>query len=150
MSVIVRAVLLLPVVAGCAGPMGTLRPGPSVPVSQAASEVEPLLVTSFDGSYRTTIRPTGIGAGGNLQTTNWCDTPGQPIVTVTNGQLTYAVPHPNVPGNPTPVFEATMSTDGSFTGQVNSGSMSGHVVGSHMEGKMDGSGCLYAFTGDRV
>jgi hypothetical protein len=105
-------------------------------------------VTEFDGSYRSTIRNTG--SFGAASTTTWCDTPGQPIITVGGGQFTYAVPHPGVPGNATPVFPATIAADGSFVGQIIAGTISGHIQGAHLEGRIDGSACSYAFTGDRV
>ena len=142
------AILIL-TIAGCAGPMGTMRPGPSVPAgAAAAADVVALPVTSFDGTYRTTIRLAGSAEPGQIA--SWCESPGQPVVTVADGQFTYAVQHPNVPGNPTPVFQATMARNGSFSGQVTSGTMSGRVDGMHMEGSIDGVGCLYAFTGDRI
>ena len=72
------------------------------------------------------------------------------MITVANGQFTYAVPHPNVPGNATPVFPATLAADGSFYGEIVAGSMSGSVSGAHIQGKIDGSACLYEFSGDRV
>jgi hypothetical protein len=81
---------------------------------------------------------------------SWCETPGQPTVTVANGQFTYAVPHPNVPGNPTPTYPATMAQNGSFAGQITGGTISGRIDGTHIEGSIDGTGCLYAFAGDRI
>jgi len=131
-------VLMLTMTA-CAGSMGE----PKVDTATVAPPV-----TAFDGSYRSTIRVTG--SFGATQTTSWCDTPGQPIITVANGQFSYAVPHPNVPGNPAPAFPATMAQDGSFYGQLVGGTISGQVRGTHMEGSIDGSACLYAFTGDRM
>jgi hypothetical protein len=37
---------------------------------------------------------------------------------VADGQFSYAVPHPNIPGNPTPAFPATFAADGRFSGQI--------------------------------
>ena len=82
--------------------------------------------------------------------TNWCQTPGQPIVTISNGQFSYTVPHPNVPGDPSPTFQASMAQDGTFIGQGNGGTISGHVNGTHMDGSIDGSGCVYDFSGDHL
>jgi len=110
-------VAMLPI-AGCAGPMGTIHTD-TVPAPAA---------TSFDGTYRSTIRVTkGVGQ------TSWCDTPGQPVITVANGEFSYATPHPNVPGNPTPSFPATFAPDGTFYGAIISGTISGQVRDTHME-----------------
>jgi hypothetical protein len=129
--------VVLLMTAGCAGPLGTIHS--ATPTSS---------VTSFDGSYRSTIRVTGTAAEANG--TNLCDSPGQPVITVANGQFTYAVPHPNTPGNMTTSFPATMAQDGSFSGQVTDGTIAGQVRGTHMEGHINGQGCVYAFAGDRV
>jgi len=128
---------LLLMISGCAG---------QTAVQQSTTAPPP--VTSFDGSYRGAIRVTGMSA--QAAGTNWCESPGQPTITVSNGQFSYAVPHPNMPGNPTPIFAATMAKDGSFSGQANNGTISGRVSGTHIEGSIDGEGCLYAFTGDRM
>ena len=125
---------------GCAGPiapMGNREPPPPPPP-----------VTTFDGSYRTTIRL--VDSFGVAQSTPWCDSPGQPVITIANGQFSYAVPHPNIPGNAVPVYPATMAVDGSFSGQIIAGMMYGQVQGNHIEGKIDGSACVYAFSGDRI
>jgi hypothetical protein len=132
-----HAVALAMILGGCAGPMGPIRSEPPPPPP----------VTSFDGSYRTTIRSIDTPATEN---TVWCNTPGQEVVTVVNGQFSYAVQHPDVPGDPTPALPATFAADGSFSGQVIVGTIYGHVEGSHMEGRIDGSACLYTFTGERI
>ena len=121
-------------IADCAGPMGTIH----------TDTVPTTVVTSFDGTYRSTIRVTK-----EFGQTSWCDSPGQPVITVANGQFSYAVPHPNVPGNPAPSYPATFAQDGTFYGQVVSGTISGQVRGTHMEGSIDGQGCVFAFTGER-
>jgi hypothetical protein len=132
-----HAMVLAFIFGGCAGPMGPIRSDPPPPPP----------VTSFDGSYRTTIQRIDTPA---TKGTVWCDTPGQEVVTVANGQFSYAVQHPDVPGNPTPALPATFAADGSFSGQVIVGSIYGRVQGSHMEGRIDGSACLYTFTGERI
>lgn len=123
--------------AGCAGSMGTIHPDTSTAPS-----------TAFDGSYRTTIAITS--AGEETKGTNWCATPGQPIVTVKGGLFVFAVPHPNVPGNPTPTFDATFTPDGAFIGQGEDGTILGHVTGTHIEGTIDGEACGYSFAGERM
>lgn len=128
---------LLLLVAGCAGPMGTLH-GATTSSS----------VTSYDGSYQNTIHVTSVAAG--VGESNWCDTPGQPIITVANGQFSYVVPHPNVPGNLTPTFVASLAADGSFSNQSVDGIISGQVHGTHIDGTISGLGCVYGFSGDRT
>jgi hypothetical protein len=124
-------------ITGCAGSMGTMHVDPPPPP-----------VTSFDGVYQNTIRSTT--SAKDTQGTSWCETPGQPTITIANGQFSYAVSHPNAPGNPTPAHQATMASDGSFFGQNNDGTISGTVHGTHIEGSIDGAACGYAFTGDRM
>jgi hypothetical protein len=129
---------LLLVISGCAGQTAV----------QQSNTTPPPPVTSHDGSYRSTIRVTGMSR--QATGTNWCDTPGQPVIVVANGQFNYAVPHPNVPGNPAPVFSATIAPDGSFSGGATNGTIAGSLSGTHIEGRIDGEGCIYAFTGDRM
>jgi hypothetical protein len=128
---------LILLLAGCAGSMGTIHVDPAT-----------LPVTAFDGTYSDTIRVTS--ALDEVKGESWCVTPGQPIITVANGQFTYAVPHPNAPGNATPTFQATMAKDGTFIGQANDGIISGQIIGTHIEGTINGSACIYAFAGDRM
>jgi hypothetical protein len=133
------AMAILLTMAGCdAGPIGTIRPDPA----------HTAVVKTYDGTYRTTIRLTTSTASALGQ--SWCQTPGQAVVAVTDGDLSYAVPHPNVPGSPAPAFEATFAADGSFSGQITGGTMTGRVTGTHIEGRIDGAACGYAFTGERV
>ncbi len=132
------AMTLLLMMAGCAGPMGPIRPNATNAVA----------VTAYDGSYRTTIQSTN--ASKAAMGSSWCQTSPGLVATVSGGDLTYSVPHPNVPGNPTPAFHATFAADGSFSGQVNEGTISGRVTGSQMEGRIDGAACNYAFVGQRM
>jgi len=132
------ALVLALTVAGCAGPMGTIHPLPPPPPP----------VTAFDGSYRSTLLSNTPAQAG--QVFSWCQSPGQAVITVDKGVFTYAVSHPNVPGNPTPVFQATVAPDGSFAGQAISGSVTGQITGPRLEGKLDGMGCVYSLTGNRI
>ena len=130
--------LALPALAGCAGPMGTLH----------TNTVTTAPVTAFDGSYQTTLRSTE--SFGSKMVSAWCESPGQPVVTIANGAFTYAVPHPNVPGNATPVFTARLSDDGSFSGQIVAGTLIGHISGTQITGTIDGSACIYELSGARA
>jgi len=131
-------VALALIIGGCAGSMGTVPPIPP--------PVPP--VTAFDGSYRNTLR--AVNSFGSAQILPWCETPGQPVITVAKGQLTYTVPHPSILGNPSPMFVATVAPDGTFYGEVIAGIVSGQIQGSQIQGKIDGSACIYRFSGNRV
>jgi hypothetical protein len=123
--------------------------GCGAPAAVPQSKTETPSTTSFDGSYQSTIRVTSESA--TVKGFSWCQTPGLPIITVTNGQFIYGVPHPDLPGNhQTTTFPATIEPDGSFVGQGIQGTIWGQVRGAHIEGRIDGVGCLYAFTGNRV
>jgi hypothetical protein len=128
---------LMLIIAGCTGPTEVQH-----------NNALPPPITSFDGSYLTTIRVTG--TAGEAKGTNWCETPGQPVITVSSGQFSYAIPHPNVPGNPTPTFQAAVAQDGSFSGEGNNGTIAGQVRGPRIEGTVSGEGCVYAFSGART
>ena len=122
--------------------------GCSVPAAVPQSQTETRPTTAFDGSYTSAIRITSEGA--MVVGYSWCNTPGQPIITVANGQFIYSVPHPDLPGDhQTSNFPATIRSDGSFIGRSVQGTISGQVRGTHIEGSIDGVGCLYAFAGDR-
>ena len=135
---VVRAGILAAVIAlaGCAQQPTTQR-----------SDVDVSAPTvSWNGTYRGTMRITGIGSGVQRR---WCETDPQMIVQVAGNSFTYAMTHPNVPDNPTPVYSTTIAPDGVFQSQLGSGVMNGKVVGSHMSGTIDGSACVYAFSADR-
>ncbi len=131
--------ILILAAAGCSKP----APVESQPEAQTAQTV-----TAFDGSYRNTIRP--INSAASAKGTNWCDTPGQPVIVVRNGAFSYSVPHPNIPDKPATTYPVSIKPDGSFFVQTFDGTVSGTVQGGHMEGKIDGIACGYAFTGDRM
>jgi len=101
---------------------------------------------SWDGVYRGTIQITGLGSSIDRR---WCETDPQMTVQVAAGKFSYAMPHPNAPDNPTPVYPATIAPDGSFRSDIGSGVMTGKVAGGHMTGMIDGSVCVYSFTMDR-
>ena len=106
----------------------------------------PAAATSWDGIYRGAVQITGLGSGVQQQ---WCETDPQIAFQVTNNAFSYAMPHPNAPNNPTPIYSATIAPDGSFRSSLASGTMTGRIIGSHISGKIDGSVCVYAFALDR-
>ena len=128
---------LLLLLGGCAGSMGPVISPPPAPPP----------VTAYDGVYRNRIQV--LGSFNSDQVSPYCQTPGRPVITVSNGELTYAVPHPDIIGNPTPTYVAEMAADGSFHGPLVAGIMSGQVQGNRIEGKIDGAACLYTFTGNK-
>lgn len=134
---------------GCAGDMGPIRPGPSLPASEAATIIITPPVTAFDGTYRNTLRVAS-SFGRDQDVSGWCASPGQRVITVANGRFTYEVPHPDVKLTSVPSFTAAVAPDGSFYGGQNEGSLSGRITGTHIEGMIDGSACVYTFSGNRA
>jgi hypothetical protein len=142
---------LMSIAVGCAGPMGTLRPGPLMTASEAATITVIPPATAFDGAYTNTLRlARSFGGERDVLVQEWCTSPGQPIITVENGQFTYAVSHPNIPGNATPIYPAIVAADGSFYGAITAGVVSGQVSGKQIKGKIDGSACVYTFSGNHI
>ena len=118
----------------------------SEPKTQPGGAVAPTPAVSWDGTYRGDVQITGIGSGVQRR---WCETDPQVVVRVTGNSFTYAMPHPNAPNNPTPVYTATIAPDGFFQSQLQSGVMRGQVVANHMSGTIHGSACDYTFSADR-
>jgi hypothetical protein len=80
----------------------------------------------------------------------WCETDPRFRAEVRNNGFTYAMPHPNVRGNPTVTYSAYIYPDGSLKGQSGAmGIITGRVTGTHMDGVISGAGCEYAVTADR-
>ncbi len=132
LSVVAATAVLL----GCS-PGQIAQPGSTTP---AASSV------SWDGTYHGTVQITGLGSGMQQR---WCETEPNMVIHVTRNAFQYAMPHPNAPDNPTPVYSATIAPDGTFNSQLDSGLMMGRVTGSHIAGTIKGSLCDYAFSMDR-
>ena len=108
----------------------------------------PLLPTNaFDGRYVGTVSISSTTAA---VPRDYCSTDSRLVLQVRNNTFSYQMPHPNVPGNPTPSYTGFIYPDGRLQGQSGvTGIMSGRVTGPHMEGVIQGSGCDYAFTADR-
>jgi hypothetical protein len=60
------------------------------------------------------------------------------------------VPHSNAAMVETSEFPAMFAEDGSFYGRIGAGVMYGNVSGTHIEGRIDGSMCVYGFSGERT
>ncbi|MBN9560022.1 MAG: hypothetical protein J0H14_04745 [Alphaproteobacteria bacterium] len=81
----------------------------------------------------------------------WCETQEHTSLNVTMNRFSLAVPHPNVPGNPTVNFEVAIAPDGSFHTQSVDGTtmFTGQVDGAHLQGSISGVGCEYVVSADR-
>jgi hypothetical protein len=110
-------------------------------------------VGSIDGRYQGSVQVTGVGSGGDI---SWCETDRQLSWQVTNHTFTYVQPHPNAPhpasvDTRTATYSGTISSDGSIRGTSNfSGTIEGRLNGSHMTGAINGAGCYYSFSADRI
>lgn len=102
---------------------------------------------SFDGTYRGAVQITGTASSAPR---SWCETPNPIMIQVSGNTMNYAMPHPNVMGNPTPTFAVPIAQDGSFQGQASAGgSITGQINGSRMTGTISGVGCAYSLSADR-
>ncbi len=130
------ACLLIASLVGCQRP-----PAPS-------ASLPPLMTTVFDGTYRVTMSVAKVGSGADP---TWCQTRPPETLSVAADQFNLALPHPNVPGNPTPTFAVAIAPDGSFNAPSVDGtaSFSGRFRGTHMEGVVNMTGCQYAVSANR-
>ena len=105
-------------------------------------------IPSFDGLYSGSIR---IRNGSSSPPSDWCATTPTVRIEVRNNGFDYAMPHPNLIGNPTPVYSAYIYPDGSIRSipGIVAGIVMGQVTGNRMEGVISGLGCEYAFTAYR-
>jgi hypothetical protein len=131
------ACLLIALLAGCQ------QPGPP-----PSATMPPLLTTVFDGTYRATVSVTKTGSGADP---TWCQTQPPASINVAGDRFTLALPHPNVPGNPTPTFAVAVAPDGSFQTQSVDGtsSFAGQISGGHLQGVVNMAGCQYGVAADR-
>jgi len=132
------ACLLIASLAGCQ------QPGPP-----PSAKLPALVTTVYDGTYRPTVSVTKVGTGADR---TWCQTQPPQALRVSGDRFNFAVPHPNVPGNPTPTFEVAIAPDGSFQTQSVDGtaSFSGHISGGHLQAIVNMTGCEYAVSADRT
>jgi hypothetical protein len=115
----------------------------------ASATLPPLFTTVFDGTYRVAVSVAKVSQGGDA---TWCQTQPPASLNITGDQFRLALPHPNVPGNPTPTFVVAIAPDGSFQTQSVDGtaSFAGQVSGTHLKGAVNMTGCEYAVSADRV
>jgi hypothetical protein len=114
-----------------------------------SATLRPLLTTVFDATYRATVSVTKTGSGADPA---WCQTQPPASINVVGDRFTLALPHPNVPGNPTPTFAVAIAPDGSFQTQSVDGtaSFAGQISGGHLRGTVNMTGCEYAVAADRT
>jgi hypothetical protein len=138
---------------GLAGALGA--PGCAGPPSEQQAVAPSPAVTTYDGRYVGTVR--GTGTAGSMREDD-CATPPRLSIEVVNGRFSLPVPHPRVAATPslsdrtTPVYEASIASDGRITGrssQTNT-TLDGQVSGRQMSGQIYGLLCYYAFSTNRL
>ena len=133
------AYLLIACLVGCGGP-----PPPPTAGRAASSH------SAFDGVYRATVTISKVSSAA-AGSSGWCETQEHPSLNVTMNRFSLALPHPNVPGNPTVNFEVAIAPNGSFHTQSVDGTtmFKGQVDGAHLQGLVDGVGCQYMIAAER-
>jgi hypothetical protein len=133
------ACLLTASLVGCARPSP-----PSTTVGAAPS------YSAFDGVYRATVTVTKVGSAAAGYPT-WCDTQAHASLNVATNRFSLALPHPNMPGNPTVNFAVAIAPNGSFHTQSIDGTtmFTGQVNGGHLQGFVNGVSCQYTVSADR-
>jgi hypothetical protein len=139
---------------GLAGALGA--PGCAGPPPEQQAVAPPLAVTTYDGRYAGTVR--GTGSGGGMRESD-CATPPRLSIEVVNGRFSLPVPHPRAAaGTPslsdrtTPVYEASIASDGRITGRSSqtNATLEGQVSGQQMSGEIYGLLCYYEFSANRL
>ena len=104
----------------------------------------PRPMPSFDGLYSGSIRIRNVSSSSPR---DWCETTPTMRIEVRNNGFNYAMSHPNVMGNPSPVYSAYIYPDGSIRSVpgIVAGIVTGQATGNRMEGAISGLGCEYAF-----
>ena len=83
------------------------------------------------GTQTCNLAPSGPATVSGVQR-QWCETTPEIVFQVTSNPFSYPMPHPNAPENPTPVYAATIASDGTFQSILNSGRMTDRVVGTRI------------------
>ena len=130
--------VLLLMIGGCAGSMGTIHsnPPPRRPSPRSTAHTAARFKSARLSSHPSLI--LGVRRRAN-RSSRW-----------RTGSSPTRCRTPTSPSVWTLTFPATIAQDGSFYGEITIGTISGRVDGTHMEGKIDGSACVYDFTGDRI
>lgn len=116
---------------------------------EAPPQVAPpaLPAVAVNGSYMATIALTDMAPGFQKQ---WCDTKPTAPITVVDNAFRYAMAHPGMPGNPTPVYEVQIKEDGTFRVENEAGVMLGSSDGTAIKAKINGTVCYYDFSAQRL
>lgn len=138
-------IILIIAVGGCAasGPPATSPSPPPVRVS-------------VDGDYRGTIQLTSASSLISGAQSNWCNTPPALDLSLRNNTFSFVLAHPNIPKDSgyslSPTFSVAVAPDGSFdaTSQNGESEMVGRITGSRMTGQINGTGCAYSFSAERI
>jgi len=113
-------------------------------IPEAKPNSAPVTRTGFDGQYTGFLEV--IGHGGNTPS-GWCETTSTFPLQITNSQFELLIPHPNVPGNSTIVFQVHITPTGHFDAQSTERgvSLKGQVSDRGLDGHITGIGCQYLF-----
>jgi hypothetical protein len=119
-------------VSGC-----TTTPPPIAPTPVAA----PTLPVSVNGTYNGVMQLVQ-----GLPTS--CGTDNMFTLSVTNNAFSYTLNQPQVPGQPTRVFNVVIASNGSFQTAPGAVFMRGTASGTHIAGDIVGDACGYHFDAD--
>ncbi len=115
-----------------------------------ATPTPPSRITTkiYDGNYRGIVALTYVAPGAER---GWCETQPQVTFTIAEGVLSYAQPHPGYPGAPVVTYNATVTADSQFSGLSDrNGIITGSVADTHVTAQLDGLGCGYSLSGDKI
>ena len=128
--------------------VGAALSGCFPPPLSTPTVVTPTVTNAYDGTYSATVQLTSVAP---MAHQSWCTTDTQAAVQITGGTLTYTQPHPGVPDTPVVTYTATVTTDSKFNGTSSeSGTITGVISGAQLSATLDGLGCFYTLTAERI
>jgi hypothetical protein len=110
----------------------------------------------YDGHYAGTVRSTG--ASGGMRQSD-CETPSPIAIDVRDNRFSLAQPHPaaaastpSLQDKTTPVYNATIASDGTIKGvsEQTNATLEGRISSGQMNGQIYGLLCYYEFTAERI